>query len=183
MSFDVSGLSAYVQNNSKAIATKAVANAQTAKLFIENGSVQTGIKGTAAILKMDADVSLQDAACGIRNPLGGITLSNKTITVKPIMDVQNVCPKTLYSTFYAEMIKKGQAPQEELTPEFAQAIMDLRAKKISAVVEKLLWQGDTAITGATNNLKRIDGIVKQVGSGFAITASGADVIAKLQSIY
>lgn len=182
MSFDVTALSAYVASNSKEIATKAVANAQTAKLLIDNHQVQGGVKGSAAILKMDADVNFQDGSNCSRTALGSTVLSSKNITVKPIVDYQNICPKALWNTYFAEMITKGQRPEESLTPEFAQSIMDLRAKKIASAIEVLLWQGDTTLTGSTNN-KRIDGFIKQVGAGLAITASGSDIIAKLQSVY
>lgn len=182
MAFDITALSEYVQNNSKEIATKAVANAQTAKLLIANKAVQAGVKGSAAILKMDADVVLQDGSSCSRTAMGDTKLSDKKITVKPIVDYQNICPKALWNTYFAEMVAKGQTPEESLTPDFAESIMDFRAMKIAGVVEVMLWKGDLSATGTTNN-KHIDGIIKQVGSGFPITASGADVIAKLQSVY
>ncbi|GAA4326216.1 hypothetical protein GCM10023184_14780 [Flaviaesturariibacter amylovorans] len=182
MPFDVTGLSAYVANNSKAIALKAVANATTAKLFIENGAVQSGVKGSAAILKMDTDANFQDgSSCG-RTAVGNTTLTSKTITVKPISDYQNVCPKSLHNTFFASMLAKGQAPEESFTPEFAAYLMDVRSKKIAAAVEVMLWNGDTALTGTTNN-KHINGIMKQVGAGVALTATGSTLIAKLQAAY
>lgn len=183
--FDISALEAYVKGNAKQIATKAITEAPTAKLFLDNGSVQPGIKGSAAVLKMDADVNFQDgSACG-RTASGNTTFSDKILTVKPIKDVQNFCYKSLYNSRLVEVISKGQDPESEQgDAEFIQKTMDLRAKKIAYENEKLLWKGDTTLTGA-NNLKYINGILTQVeaaGSGSnAITVTGADIIAKLQS--
>src|SRR4051812_33560188 len=107
MSFDVSALQSYVELKSKEISTKAVGNAQTAKLLIDSGNVQVGIKGTAPILKLDSDVTFQDgSSCG-RTASGNTVLSEATITVKPIKDIQNFCPKTLVNTHYSYALKAG----------------------------------------------------------------------------
>lgn len=180
MGFDKTGLSTYVANNSKEIALKAVTKAKTASLFIANGAVQFGVKGSEKMLAMDADVVLQDGSSCSRTASGSIKLSDKDLVVKPIKDVQDLCTKDLYNTYFAFNLTEGQAPQEEFTAEFANHIMDLRAVKIAGENEKLLWQGDTALTGTTN-MKRIDGIIKQVGTGYSITATGTTIINKLQS--
>lgn len=182
MGFDVSGLSAWVANNSKEIAVKAVANATTASLLISNKRLIAGVKGREAIRTMDADVVVKDgSSCG-RTPASTTTLGEKYLDVKPMKDEQDFCGKALRNTIFAEYLQKGQAPAEEVSNELAQAIMDYRAAKISAEIENILWKSDVTITGTTNyNL--IDGIKKQVGSGTAITATGDTVIKKLQSVY
>jgi hypothetical protein len=180
MGFDISGLGSYVQNKSKEYAMKAIAGAATAKLLIDSRNVQFGVKGTAAILKLNSDVTLVDSSnCG-RTGGSNIALSNKNLVVKPIADEANLCPATLWNTFYAESVAIGQAPQEELLPAFADAIMTDRAMKIAAVNEQLIWRGDVSLIGVTN-LKRIDGIVKQV-TGTTV-ATGATTLAKLQTMF
>lgn len=184
MAFNTSAASTYVENNSTAIVTKAVAGAKTAQLLIDNNAVQTGVKGQAPILKMDADVNLQDgASCG-RTSLGTTTLSDKFITVKPLADMQDFCPKALYNKYYSVLIAKGQKPEDEtLDSAFVQQIMDVRAAKIANLVDKLLWQGDTSLT---TSMKWIDGILKQVSGAsdkIALTETGDDIVEKLQSIY
>jgi hypothetical protein len=184
MGFDISNLGSYVQNNGSTYAMKAVASAKTAKALIDARQVQFGVKGTAAILKLDSEVTLADGSSCSRTGGSNINLSNKNIVAKQIKDEANLCPSTLWNTFYADSIAQGQTPQEELLPVFAQAIMDDRAKKIAAVNEKLLWQGDTSLTGSTN-MKRIDGILKLAAadSASAITATGSTTVEKLQNVY
>ncbi|MFL5810203.1 MAG: hypothetical protein ACJ749_11825 [Flavisolibacter sp.] len=185
MSFDVTALSTYVQNNSKPIATKAVAGSKTAKLLIDNKQVQVGVKGSANILKMDADVTFQDGSTCGRSALGATTLSDKQITVKPIKDVQDFCPKSLYNTYFATMIAQGQNPENEsMDAAFAASIMEYRAAKVANAVEVILWQGDTASSNA--NLNKFNGLLKQISTAsdkIALTETGADIIAKLQNIY
>lgn len=189
MAFDKTALEAVASQHSTELATKAVSGAKTAALLIANKAVQAGVKGSAAISKMDADVTFQsNATCGARNPLGSVTLSNKRIYVTPIKDEQNICPKTLYDTYFAELIGKGQSPEgEDLDAAFIKSIMDFRAKKLANEVEKLIWQGDTAGSG---NLAQIDGLIKQIGAatdeislGTTGVLQGADVVAKLQDAY
>lgn len=186
MAFDNSVLTAYVANHSKAIATKAVQGASTPKLLIDNNAFQSGVKGSHAILKMDADVTFQDGSTCGRTASGNVTLSDKQIVVKALKDIQDFCPKSLYNTYYAQMVAKGQDPESEtLDSAFVQQIMDLRAAKIANVIEKLIWQGDTSLTGS-NNLKYLDGLLKQITGAsdeITIAEAGADVVAKLQSVY
>jgi hypothetical protein len=129
---------------------------------------------------MNSDVTLVDgSSCG-RTGGSTITLSNKNIVVKQIADEANICPATLWNTFYADSVAKGQTPQQELLPVFADAIMNERAMKIAAVNEKLLWQGDTSLTGTTN-YKRIDGILKSV-TGTSV-ATGTTIVNKMQTFF
>ena len=180
MAFDITGLGSFVQNNSKQYAMVSIASAKTAKALIESKNVQFGVKGTAAILKLNSDVSLVDASSCGRTGGSAVKLSNKNIVVKPIADEANICPATLWNTFYANSVAQGQSPQEELLPIFAESIMNERAAKIAAVNEKLLWQGDTSLTGSTS-MARIDGIGKQITSG--VTVTGTTMVEKMQNLF
>lgn len=181
MAFDISALGSYVQNNGKEYALKTIASSKTAKALIASKNVQYGVKGTQSILKMNSDVSILDAStCGARTGGSTFNLSNKNIVVKPLAVEDNICPQTVWNTFYADSLAKGRSPQEEILPEFAGALMDERALKIASVNETLIWQGDTSLTGTTN-LKRIDGILKSVTG--STTATGSTMVAKLQNFY
>jgi hypothetical protein len=187
MAFDISALEQVVMQSSRELATKAVSQAVTAKLLINNKAVTPGVKGKARINKMDADVSFQDGSgCSARNPTGNTVLTEAYVTVQPIKDTQNFCPQSLYDTYYATLIAQGQDPAtENVDAAFISQVMDYRALKVASQVENLLWQGDTALTGA-NNLKYIDGLLKQITAAsdkVAITITGATTIAKLQSAY
>lgn len=179
MAFNIDNLGSYVQNGS-GYAMKSIFEAPTAKALIGSRNVQFGVKGTAAILKMNSDITLVDASSCSRTASSTTNLSNKNLVVKPIASFENLCPKTLWNTFYAESLAQGQAPEESFLPAFADAMMTEKAMKIAEVNETMLWQGDTSLTGSTNN-KRIDGIIKQVTATTSVT--GATVVAKLQNFF
>lgn len=183
MAFDVSGLSAWVTNNRKEIVTAAVAGAPTMKFLVEQGRVMYGVKNKEAIRMLDAAVNVHAGGeCGARNPNTTTTLGEKYIEVTLLSSEENLCPKTLRNTVYAEYLKKGQSPSEEITPELSEAISDVKVAKIAKLNEDLLWQSDTTITGTTN-FNLFNGIKKQIGAGTAITATGSTIIEKLQHYY
>ncbi len=179
MAFNIDNLGTYVQNG-QGYAMKSISEAPTAKALIASRNVQFGVKGTAAILKMNSDISLQDASSCSRTAAGTTNLSNKNLVVKPIASYENLCPKTLWNTFFAESLAQGQSPEESFLPVFADVLMTEKAMQIAEENEALLWQGDTSLTGSTN-LKRIDGVVKQVTASTSVT--GATIIAKLQNFF
>lgn len=180
--FDVSAIGSFVSNDSKEIAMRSVATAPTSKALIASGNVQFGVKGTAKLLKLSSDVSLVDgSSCG-RTGGSTIVLSGKDIVVKPIADEANLCTKSLWNTFYAWALNTGSSPKEEMLPAFAKYIMDDRAAKIAATNEKLIWQGDTSLTGTTN-MKRIDGIGKQVTYNATSGTTGSTIVQKLQNFF
>lgn len=186
MAFNTTNLQEYVNLRSKEIAIKAVMTPTTAKLLATSGNSASGLKpGLHAILKMSQDVNFQSGAgCG-RNPGSAVTLSDKNMEVVAIADFLNICPKTLYSTFYSLMLSQGQDPEGELDSQFANYIIDNRNALIAAAIEKLIWQGDKTITGASN-LKQIDGLLKQIVAGgtgtyIALADASADIIVKLQN--
>lgn len=171
---DTSKLTVAVELKKKDIVKKTITLAVTAALFIGSGNVQMGVKGEAPILKMDADVVIQDGSGCARNPLTNAALSDVKIRVKPMKDEMNLCPKVLYNTYFSWALKTGQDPEQELLEDFAMEIGDIRAKKIAEANEIMIWQGDTTLTGANvGNLKMIDGIIKQLED---YVDAGEDVI-------
>lgn len=182
MAFNPVALETYVQDASREIATKAVAQAKTASLLISAGAVTAGVKGSANILTMDADVNFQDGSTCGRSPLGNTTLGDIKITVTPIKDEQDFCNKTLYNTWFSQMLAKGQDPEKEtLDASFAQSIMDLRASKIANKTEVAIWQGDT-LSGDIN-LNKFDGILKQLAGNTPVVVGTGSIISKLQAVY
>lgn len=184
MSFDKTALSNYVELKSKEISSKTVSESKTAKLLISTNNVQVGVKGSAPILKADSDTVFQDGSTCGRVASGDVKLADKQITVKIIADKQNLCPKTLINTYYSWVIGSGSEPEgQAVEAAFASYIMDLRSAKIQEQNEQLLWKGDTALTGS-NNLKFINGILKQVASlAININSTKTTLIEKLQDSF
>lgn len=183
MSFDVSQLEAYIKANGKPIARKAVASAKTAGLLIANRSTLHGVKGDNQVPTFDVNADLQDGSVVGRNASGGTTFSDKVLKINRFKSQHNYRSDDLYGTYLSELLAIGQEPMgEQINPTIMDAIMERRAKKIGYEVEKLIWNGDKA--SATASLKLMDGILKQTATGtIAITVTGADLIAKMQSAY
>lgn len=186
MSFNKDNASAYVAQNSKEIAIKSVTESKTAKLLIAAGSVQFDVKGSAKVLKADADSVFQDGkACG-RTAMGDTKLSDKNISVAYIADKQDYCPKDLINTYYQFAVKPGAQPDQDIDAAVAQQFSDMRASKIAEKVEQLIWHGDVSLT-SNNTLKWYDGAVKQILAGSYISVTHdygeTDIIKKLQQSY
>lgn len=188
MAFDVTNLSAHVEPIDKNISVRSVMDAKTPQILKAAGSFQAGVKGQAALLKMDSTIVLQGAdSCG-RTPNGTTTLSDLKIEVVPIKSEENLCPKVLKNTYYAYAVTSGgSVDDEQFTGDFVKMIADTKIHDVSYAVENLMWKGDKSLTG-TNNLKHIDGFLKQAVAGgtasyIDTSNDGETVIEQLQKSF
>lgn len=174
MALNLTGLSDYVRQNSTDLVVKSIMTADTIEFLKSEGTVLVGIKGSEDIPMLDSDINIQDGSdCG-RTPLGSTSFTKATITVKPLKDEQDFCPKAYEKKWMVEYLTQGQTYTELL---FANEIMALRASKIAEANEKLVWQGDTASANA--NLNKFDGFIKKAPVTVALP-SGATLIEQLQ---
>lgn len=159
MALNLAGLADYVRQNSTEFVVKSIMTGNTIEFLKNEGHVMVGIKGTEAIPLLDSDVNIQDgASCG-RTPLGNTTFTDAKITVVPLKDEQNFCPKAFEKKWMVEYLTQGQTYTEL---QFANDIMGVRAGKIAEQNEKSVWQGDTASADA--NLNKYDGFIKKLGA-------------------
>jgi hypothetical protein len=195
MAFDISSLTAYVANIDPTIFSKSVAGATTAKDLIAAGSVVFG-KGRTAIRKMALDANFQSGldSCA-RNASGDVTLTDTYFDIVRIKDEKNLCFQSLENTYFALLASKSIQPSEEgATPEFANAINDLRASKLAEANEKGIWKSINGVTASAvrngitygsdfANYSKYDGIIQQVagGSYVGMTLSGSEIVAKLRN--
>jgi hypothetical protein len=182
MALNLTALPEYVSQKSKEFVKDAVLGAQTVDILKNAGSVQFGIKGKAAVNTLSVDVNFQSGiGCG-RNPVGDTTIGQSIIEVIPLKDEQNYCPKSMENKWLSQYLTQGQTYSELL---FAEEFMAARAAKIAEQNEKLIWMGDTALVGATNNLNKLDGFVKRVkaGSAVVVPVAGTTIIDKLQNLF
>ena len=180
MALDMTGATVVTTKVSDKIRTKIVAGSKTAALLISSGNVQYGVKGRAAVLKMDSDVVIQAGTCG-RNVSGDTRLANVFIDVVSLKDMQSMCPKALNNTYFEKLAKQGTSPENGFDAQFVSDVGEYRGAKIQNANEMLLWQGDTALP--SGNLKWIDGIIKQQGATGEITIAptATTMVEQLQS--
>jgi hypothetical protein len=91
MAFDVSGLTAYIEEQNFPLITKAVTGGRTASLMEK----QVGVKGKTKINLMDVDVNFQDGSGCAFNANGDVTFTQREIDPAKLKLNMEFCPKTL----------------------------------------------------------------------------------------
>lgn len=159
--FIVSSLPAYVQENRDLLIKNFALVGEGTRRRI---SIQSGVKGKAAINFLALDATLQDGTDCEFEPLDSLTLTQRYIETAPIKMDGQICPRTLLGT-YAEYLVRVNATEENLP--FEGYIVECIVNEVNKKIEKLIWQGDT--TSLDADLKWIDGFL-------AIAGAEADVI-------
>ncbi len=171
MAFDVSALSAYIENQDFPL----IAQMQATGGLAEVADIQTGIKGSSNLQFLSTDVVFGNDAC-TRTGADTSTFSQRTLTVGAIAVSEDLCIKDLNGYWAQVLIKKGAAGEEEMPAEIEAVYM---AKKMNALQNQLTisdFQGDT--TSATNNLSYYDGLLKIVDAGSPVDGNtGAVTVA------
>lgn len=157
--FIVTSLPEYVQNNREVLVNKfgLLGNGTRQRI-----SIQTGVKGKAALNYLAMDVVLQDGAECAFTPEGTAELTQREIETAIIKVDMEFCPRKLRGK-YAEYLIRINAVEEGNKFPFEEYIMDYIIDSINDRIEKMMWQGDTAKTG-DNTLKWIDGFLKLAGA-------------------
>ena len=153
MSFDVSGLSVYTDENKMDLIKKSVLEGRT----LEFVTVQPDIKSSATINILDSTLVAQAGACGW-NPLGTTALTQRALAVTDIKVNEAFCLDTLEAYYTQKMMNPGS--YNESIP-FEQIFSEDKADKIADMIESILWKGDTAGSG---NIALADGYLKLVTS-------------------
>lgn len=151
MSLNVNGLTAYVDENKMALIKKAVLGGRTLRFI----TVQPDIKSSATINIIDSDLVAQAGACGW-NEAGETILTQQVLTVCPIRVNESICLDTLESYYTQKMMNPGS--YNETIP-FEEIYASEKADKINALIDDLLWRGDTV--SGSGNLALCDGIIYQ----------------------
>jgi len=171
MAFDVSALSAYIENQDFPL----IAQMQATGGLAEVADIQTGIKGSSYLQFLSTDVVFGADGCS-RTGADTTTFSQRTITVGPIAVSEDLCIKDLNGYWAQVLVKKGAAGEEEMPAEIEAVYME---KKMNALQNALTLsdvQGDT--TSATNNLSYYDGLLKIVDAGSPVDGNtGAVTVA------
>jgi len=171
MAFDVSALSAYIENQDFPL----IAQMQATGGLAQVADIQTGIKGSSNLQFLSTDVVFGNDAC-TRTGADTSTFSQRTLTVGAIAVSEDLCIKDLNGYWAQVLIKKGAAGEEEMPAEIEAVYME---KKMNALKNQLTisdFQGDT--TSATNNLSYYDGLLKIVDAGSPVDGNtGAVTVA------
>jgi hypothetical protein len=172
MSFNLSGLSTYVDQTSQTeLISKALLKPQT----VNNLTVKAGlVSGTVNINILNAVADIKDAACGFG--AGQVGTNSTVFTQLPIvvgakMLKEQLCPDTLYDYWLSSQLSPNAL--HESVP-FEAAIAELKIKEINQYVESTLWAGDGAnLDGLLFQTSVAEGAVDGTAYSTAWTASNA----------
>jgi len=159
MSLSLGTMTAYVEQNASDLIKEAVLKGRTVDLV----TVQGGIKSAATINRISTSLSGQAGACGW-NPAGTTTLDQRTITVADIKINEAICLNDLEA--YYTQVNMNPGSYNENIP-FEQIFAENKRDQIMAMIEDLVWRGDTV--SGSGNLALADGFVKLFDAG--VTAS------------
>jgi hypothetical protein len=130
---------------------------------------------------------LQDADCTFSSEGEG-TLDQKSFEVCPIKINLEYCQRTFEANYLSEQLRAGSNNDEVMPQSMTDYLLDLTARKVSADLEKVVWQGSTA-TGSTYPLSVCDGLLTKMEADDNVivvtgaTITPANVIAALTSVY
>ena len=163
-SFNVSGLSAYVQENKDQILRKVILEGDT----ISKMAKQLGVKTKERLHYFDLDPVLQDGkGCGF-SAQGATNITEKDIETAAFKVNDEWCNDDLLGK-YAEYLVKYGADKNAESLAFEELIADELVKNINKEMERQVWQGNTGDTGATD---LIQGLLTQAAADAAtITAA------------
>lgn len=180
--FIVTSLPEYVQNNREVLVNKFGLLGGGTRQRI---SIQTGVKGKAALNILDINPVLQDGADCAFTAQGTAELSNREIETAIIKVDMEFCPRKLRGT-YAEYLIRINALEEGNKLPFEEYVMNLVVDSINDRIEKMMWQGDTAKT-SDNTLKWIDGYLKLANAAEGVIdvaiASGKTAYEAILDVY
>jgi hypothetical protein len=159
MALNLSGLNAYTNEFALDLIKEAVLKGRTTELV----TVQGGIKSSATINRLSTQLNAQAGACGW-NATGSTILDQRTITVCDIKINEAICLNDLEQ--YYTQVQMNPGSYNTNIP-FEQLFAENKRDQLMALIEDLIWKGDTV--GGSGNLALCDGLVKLFNDG--ITAS------------
>ena len=166
MSFVVSSLSNYTNEQSTDLLVKALFGSKTASTLQSAGQVQVGVKSSASLNLLASTVYFQADGCGY-NPSGATTFTQRNITVGAVKVEETLCPKTLEAKWMQTQIMAGSPT---MIP-FEEQIGSEKSAVIAENIEIAMWQGDT--TSGNPNLNRFDGFNKIIAAASPTLANAA----------
>ena len=163
MSFNLTGLTTYTDENKLELIKKSILGGRTLSLI----NIQPGIKSSAEINIIDTDLVAQAGGCGW-DPDGTTTLSQRSLSVCPLKVNEALCLDDL-EAFYTQKLMRPGSYNTEIP--FEGIYADQKAEKISALIEDLVWKGDTDGSG---QLALCDGFLKLFDDSVGATAGVVD---------
>lgn len=140
MSFDVSALSAYVEDRDFPL----IGEAQVMpEMTAGEATVVPGLKGKSNIHYMETDLVIQSASGCTRTANGTTTFSDKEIEVNPMAVSEDLCLEDFRQTWAQILLSRGTQEGREIMPtEVAEIYFEEKAMKLAQSLDIADWQQD-----------------------------------------
>ena len=175
--YNVTGLTAYVEQRRLPLIADAVLKSKSASLM----NLQTDIKSSAAINLVNTNPVFQEGGCGW-SAQGDVTFSQRIINTGLVKLNMSFCDKDLLKTWLSYEVKAGLS--DESLP-FEEYFVNNIIDNVKAGVEKCIWQGNTDSDDAT--LKHTDGLIKILNAAEGVIkpsiATGTSAYDAVKAVY
>lgn len=164
MALDLSGLTAYVDENKMDLIKKSILRGRSTEFL----TVQADIKKVATINIFEGDLVAQAGGCGW-NEDGDVTITQRELRVTPIKINESICVSDLENYYTQKMLNPGS--KYENLP-FEGIYAEEKSDKLNELIDNLIWNGDTLGATGSGNLTLVDGLLKLVTAETANTVDG-----------
>lgn len=164
MAFDVTAVTAYVEENKSELVMKPITGSRTFDIF----DVRQGIKSGDKIPILESTAPAQaGAACGFTSS-GTTTVTQTTLSTTSIKVQEALCLEDLEAYFTQKWLPAGSNPE---TISIEGMIVERKVANIAQKVGQMIWQGKTTYTNDTY-LKQMNGFISLIDTaGTAIAAT------------
>lgn len=164
MALDLSGITAYVEENKADLISKPITGSRTLSLV----DVRTVIKSGEKIPILESTAPAQaGSACGFTSS-GTTSLTQTTLNTTSIVVQEAICLNTMEAYFTQKYLPAGSNPE---TVSIEAEIVNRKVANVAKKVEQMIWQGKTSYTNDTY-LKQMNGWISLIDTaGTAIAAT------------
>jgi len=114
--------------------------------------ILTGVKYKTPIKRLNSGDIVQDATCDF-TPAGAVTFDEHVLEVKPLEVNLQICKTDFLSTWEAD--EMGASAWDNNPKAFQKALVAHVAAKVSATIERTMWQGDDSSSLPFNGFETI----------------------------
>jgi hypothetical protein len=141
--YDVTGLGAYVDEQSDELIVKQVTQGKT----LEHITIQEGVKGSAELKLMDDTLTYQSGTCTM-TASGDTVFTDRALSVETLGFKKKFCQKDL-DGLWTQLNLRAGAMNEDKEIIFEEEITDYLLALHSNELDKLIWRGNKS-TGSGN---------------------------------
>ena len=155
--YDVSGLTAYVDEQREDLIVKSVTEARTLQYI----TIQQGVKGSQELKLMDDSIQYQQGDCAMV-PKGDTVFTDREIAVETLGYMKKFCQKDLDGFWTQLALRPGASAEDKELPFEAQLtayLLSLHALEL----DKLIWKGNKV--SGSGNLQFMNGFRQFLTTG------------------